>query len=223
VLGAAALLVVVLGTATLLLVAAPVTGIGLGTLVGLDGNAVFAPIDPALDRLPADPAAPVPPPAPGDPPRWLEAAGVTAFLAGLVALFPHLAHAEEVAFRTGWEALGLGRRVSSALRFGLVHLVMLIPLAAALAIAVAGFAYGQVYRRAYRRAAVPTTVLRPSAPRLVDGPDGVARLVLGPPVAVEVTDVRAARDAAALEAAVWHTTANTLVALLVWGGYLTTL
>jgi hypothetical protein len=76
-----------------------------------------------------------------------------AFLALLFALFPWLAYVEELTFRQGLELATPAREAWAALRFGLAHLFMLVPLAAALAIAVAGFAYGRVYRSAYRRAA----------------------------------------------------------------------
>jgi hypothetical protein len=219
VLGSVALLAVVLATMLGLLVLAPVTGYGLGDLVGLEGNVVFAPIDGALDAPAAPPAGGADAAPPGVP--WVEVLGVTAFLAALVALFPHLAHAEEQAFRAGWEDLPPYRQVLSALRFGLAHLVMLIPLAAALAVAVAGFAYGRVYRRSYRRAAVRRWVVPAGRRSLLEDEQGSTRLVLGPPSPVPVVDRAAARRQAVFDAAVWHTTFNTLVALVVWVGYLT--
>lgn len=218
VVGSVALVAVVLGTALLLLSALPLTGLGLGSLVGLEGNAVFAPIDGALDPTPAAPPDEGPTPSPWV--AWLQVLGVTAFLAALVALFPHLASVEETVFRVGWEDHGLLRQILSALRFGLVHLVMLIPVAAALAIAVAGFVYGRIYRRAYRRAAVPRLVVPPRGVAVAEDEDGVTRLVMGPPSPVEVIDRAATRAEAVFAATVWHTTFNTVVAGLIWVGFL---
>lgn len=142
-LGSAALLAVVLGVALALLAYVPVTGFGLGSLLGLSGNAVFAPIDEVTARGTGLAGA--------TPSVWplVFAAG---FLVVLLALFPWLAYTEELAFRQGLERAGPVRELWVALRFGLAHLVMLVPIAAALAIAVAGYAYGRVYRRVYRRA-----------------------------------------------------------------------
>ena len=221
-LGAVGLMVLVLGTAVTLLVAIPVTGLGAGALVGLEGNAIFAPIDSALD-------APLQP-SPGDggdaeqtaevpPVPWADIALVSTFLGLLVLLFPHLAYAEELAFRVGWEDHDLARQVRSALRFGLLHLIMLIPLAAALAVGVAGFVYGRIYRRAYRRAAVPRVVHPPGRLPLVEDADGFTRLAMGPPSPITVVDRSGARRQAAFEAAVWHTAFNTSIAGLVWLGY----
>lgn len=224
-LGALGLIVIVLGTAVALLVVLPVTGLGAGALVGLEGNAIFAPIDSALDaplqqapapgsglQVAADPSIP-----------WADVTLVTGFLTLLVLLFPHLAHTEEAVFRAGWEDLTLPQQALSALRFGLVHLIMLIPIAAALAIGVAGFAYGRIYRRAYRRAAVPRTVLPTGRLPLVVDAEGFSRLAMGPPSPVLLVDRTAARRQAVFEAAVWHTTFNTTIAGLVWLGYILSL
>jgi hypothetical protein len=79
--------------------------------------------------------------------------------------------------------------VWAALRFGLAHLIMLVPLSAALAIAVAGFAYGQIYRRAYARG-----------------------LALGD------RDEADLRTEAVLAATTWHTAFNSLLVLAVFAG-----
>ena len=214
--GSLALMVVVLGIALLLLSVVPVSGLGLGSLVGLEGNAVFAPIDGALDAPPPGVGTPVA----DDGFPWLQALGVTTFLGALVLLFPHLAHVEETVFRTGWEDYTSFRQVMSALRFGLAHLVMLIPLAAALAVAVAGFAYGRIYRHAYERAARPRRVVPPRRLWVAEDEQGITRLVMGPPSPVDVVDRAAARRQAVFAAAVWHATFNSTVAVLIWVGYL---
>ncbi|HUG86902.1 MAG TPA: hypothetical protein VMM13_20195 [Euzebya sp.] len=219
VIGSLGLMVLVLGTAITLLVLVPVSGFGVGALVGLEGNAIFAPIDSALEAPLVQAQSPDQPDGGDAGAPWGGIALVTGFIGLLVLLFPHLAYAEEVAFRVGWEDHDPLRQVLSALRFGLVHMIMLIPLAAALAVGVAGFVYGRIYRRAYRRAAVPRTVLPDWSPRVAEDADGYTRLVLGPPSPVAVVDRTAARRQAAFEAAVWHATFNSMVAGLVWLGY----
>lgn len=203
--GAFGLLVVVLSIALTLLEVVPVTRLGLGSLVGLTGNAVFAPVEEAAIRAGADAGsgAVAGTPAGPDLGQIAVAVGTTAFLGGLLLLLPWLAYVEERTFREGLEDASPLREAWTALRFGLVHLVMLIPLAAALAIAVAGFAYGRVYRRAHARAAGRTTV--------AEGPGGL-------PVAVAPSPARV-RGEAVLEATVWHATFNSLVVLLVALGF----
>lgn len=219
VLGSAGLVVLILGVVVVLVVLVPPTRIGLGQLIGLEGNAVFAPIDDALDA-PLDAAA-----QPGSPDTlatgvpWTDLVAVTSFLGLLVMLFPHLAHAEEAAFRAGWEDLTGWQRVVNALRFGVLHLIMLIPLAAALAVALAGYVYGRIYLRAYRRAVDPRLVPGNGPPGVAEDDQGRTRLVMGPPSPVTVVDRQGARRQAVFAAAVWHTTFNTTIAVLVWVGY----
>lgn len=221
IIGSLGLVVIVLGVALALLVFVPFTGVGLGQVVGLQGNAVFAPIDDALEA-PLDAAVQAQEtgaPPPGVP--WTDVAAVTSFLAALVLMFPHLAHAEEAAFRSGWEKLNTRQQILSAFRFGMIHLIMLIPLAAALAVAVAGYVYGRIYVRAYHRAARPRLVIPSGAlPRLAEDDQGLTRLVMGPPSPEYTVDQVAARRQAVFDAAVWHATFNTTVALLVWVGYI---
>ncbi len=198
--GAVALLVVVVTVAVGLTLAVPLTGLGLGSLVGLTGNAVFAPVEEVALR--SGGASPI---AGGEAGNALITVVTAAFVLLLVALFPWLAYIEERVFRDGLERAGFGRQLWTALRFGLLHLVMLIPLAAALAVAVAGFAYGVAYRTAYRRTLVSSAT--------VAGPFGVAL-----PAAAVVPGV--ARAEALLASTVWHTTFNSLIALAVLAGLL---
>jgi hypothetical protein len=214
--GSLALVTVVLGFALGLLVTVPATGIGAGSLIGLHGNAVFAPLEEATLR--AGDGSAEPSLAPADRPRaeppagaagrqapspWIVGLTVT-FLGGLLLLFPWLAYVEERVFREGLEQVSLGRELWTALKFGLLHMIMLIPLAAALAIGLAGFAYGRIYRRAYRRAAARATV--------VEGPFGV-------PVTVE-RPVARLRSEAVLESTVWHTAFNSTIVVLVLAAFL---
>lgn len=208
VLGSCALLVAVLGTAVGLMALVPASGLGLGWFVGLSGNAVFAPIEeinlratgPAPNHASDVDDATAENERQGSLGTQPSTIGVTAaFLLLLLLLFPWLAYVEERVFREGLETASTGRQAWAALKFGLAHLVMLIPVAAALAIAVAGFVYGRVYRRAYRRSAARTDV--------VAGSFGVP-LVVAPTVAT-------ARSHAVLASTVWHTTFNSLIVVLV--------
>lgn len=227
---AGALAVVVLVVATALLELVPVLRHGLGSLVSFQGNAVFTPLEQAAEALG---------PAPATGPDWAVIALATGFLGLLAALLPWLAFLEEEAFRAGSEVLDLRRQATSALRFGLVHLVMLVPLGAALAIAIAGFAYGRVYRRQFLVAEpsdVPPVVLdnyrptrrarRARSERLLH--DARVRrdqgleprspvLAAGEHVRAE-DELRRRQAAGVLEATVLHTAFNTLVVALVWGG-----
>lgn len=210
--GAGGLLVVVLGVAFGLMALVPATGIGLGSFLGLSGNAIFAPLEEATQRAAGDPSvAPAggAAAAPGGASGLLVPPGTDvtvvlaacAFLVLLLVLFPWLAYVEERVFREGLEAATGWQEAWAALRFGLLHLVMLIPIAAALAIGVAGFAYGRVYRSAYQRALQRRSTTA--------GPFG--------PVLVAPTE-RRARAEAVLTSTVWHTTFNSLIVLLVLTG-----
>lgn len=206
VIGCVALLGVVLGTALGLMRVAPITAWGLGSLIGLDGNAVFAPLEEAAELaeqartvVPLDPAAP-----PADPGTdWVLLGVAACFLLGLLVLFPWLAYTEERAFRAGLERADLIGELKAAFRFGIVHLVMLIPIAAALAIAVAGFAYGRIYRHAYKRAL--------GEPPSFESPFGPRRII--------ETPARRARTEAVMATTVWHTTFNSLIVLIVFIGF----
>lgn len=183
--GSVVLLAVVLAVAVGLMIVVPVTGYGLGNLIGLTGNAVFAPVEEASAR-----GATIT----GPPAVWVSrllTAGTVAFLAALLALFPWLAYVEERVFREGLERAGTLRRSWTALRFGLTHMIMLVPLAAALAIAVAGLWYGRVYVRAFDTAAQSDLVATP-----------------------------AARAEAVLASTVWHTTLNSLIVVALIVGIL---
>jgi hypothetical protein len=215
--GSLGLLVLVGTVAVALLVYVPWTGYGLGSLVGLDGNAVFAPLEEAVARTQ--------PAAPGARDWWL-AGLATLFLGYLLVLLPWLAFLEEELFRSGLEDASPGREALAALRFGLAHLVMLVPLGAALAISVAGLAYSRAYRRAHRHApgAPPpeavARVLRPTrrsvaAARRARGRGAMAGVAL--PDGATVDRRPEHRQAAGvLASTVWHTTFNSLVVLLVW-------
>lgn len=201
VVGCLGLLAVVLAVATTLLAAVPVTRVGLGQLVGFSGNAVFAPVEEVSLRSGGGGLTGTPAPSGTGAAPWLLLGGAGLFCAGLLALFPWLAHVEEETFRAGLEDASPGREAWTALRFGLLHLVMLIPLAAALGVAVAGLAYGRIYRRAYAR------VARRAEP--VTGPFGLPVVVPSP---------QRSREEAVLVATTWHTTFNSTIVVLVYAG-----
>lgn len=195
--GSLGLLTVVLALLTLLLEHVPGADWGLGAELGLYGNAVFAPVQEAAGAAAGGRA--------GSGAPWrqaLSAVAVVAFLGALLAMLPWLAYAEERTFREGLETANLGRQVRVALVFGAAHLIMLIPLGAALVIGLAGFVYGLIYRRAYARA---------RAVRWEAGPFGV-------PVVVRPT-VAQARHEAVLTATVWHTAFNSLIVLTLLVGF----
>ncbi len=71
----------------------------------------------------------------------------------LVLLLPALglfAEREEEMFRAGAERWSFGRRVTTGLRFGLIHLIMGIPIAVALALSVGGWYFTWAYLRGFR-------------------------------------------------------------------------
>ena len=74
------------------------------------------------------------------------------FLGFLLYIFPKAAHSEEVTYRKGAEHRSFLANLWKALVFGLIHLLMGIPIAAALALTVSGLAFTLVYLRAYNRA-----------------------------------------------------------------------
>lgn len=217
--GTVGLFVVVAGTATALVVTIPWMGLGLGHLFGTTGNAVFAPLETGL-------ALATPPPPSG--PDWVLLVGASLFLLPLTALLPWLAYVEEELFRAGLEHASWLRVVVASVVFGLLHLVMLVPLGAGLAIGVAGFAYAVVYRRAYRSADVATTpvaALRAFRPtrrsRTAADRDRPAAEATTPVGVLDRTPERH-QATAVFRAAVWHTSFNTLVVATVWGSLVAT-
>lgn len=204
--GSLLLMVVVTGVMIGLMLLIPATQYGLGSFIGLTGNAVFAPVEEAATRSSS---------VTGPSAVWVSrllTAGTLLFLAGFLTLVPWLAYVEEQVFREGLERASRLRRLWTALRFGLIHLIMLVPVAAALAIAVAGLWYGHVYLRAFAAAADGPMLPADAAPTDADGANAAVRVA--PPMA-------AAQDAAVLASTVWHTTFNSLIVLLVLAAILT--
>lgn len=219
--GSFALLGVVGTVATVLLTAVPGTSLGLGSLIGASGNAVFLPLEEAVAH-----AGPVP----TSGPDWVLIVLVTLFLGVLAALFPWLAFVEEEVFRAGLEDASWPRELATALVFGLAHLVMLVPVGAALAIGVAGVFYGRVYRAAYARtdgrgvppdvvaAYRPTRRAEAAARRTWErraAEDAAEEAATGPVVTVAAPPERRQAEAV-LAATVWHATFNTTVVAVLW-------
>ena len=75
------------------------------------------------------------------------------FVAAIFCFLPAAARREERWFRLGTERRDASRRAASALAFGLMHLLMGIPISAALALAVAGWMFQRVYLAGYARRA----------------------------------------------------------------------
>lgn len=215
-LGSVGLLACVVAVASALIAWVPGLDLGLGTLVGISSNAVFTPLEEAVART-------APPSAGGvDWPLLLLATG---FLLPLLVLLPWLAFVEEEVFRAGLEDATLLEELRAALVFGLAHLVMLVPLGAALAVAGCGFVYGRVYRRAHARSDggdVPAVVLRSyRSTRRADRAAERARTPRKVLVAAGVggiedrTPERRQADAV-MASTVWHATFNSLVVVAVW-------
>ncbi len=230
---AIALFALVAVVATTLLTFVPLLRLGLGSLVAFEGNAVFTPLEQAAGALG---------PAPEVGPDWALAALTTAFLGFLVLLLPWLAFIEEEVFRAGIEVLDRKREAWAALKFGLAHLIMLVPLGAVLAISVAGWVYGRTYRRVALGppgARVPDAVLGAFRPtkrsrqaarertvaearhRVAAGVPAVTGIALEDAagsldVQAHLFDVERLQAAGVLHAATFHAAFNTLVVAIVW-------
>jgi hypothetical protein len=79
---------------------------------------------------------------------WLVPAFFLVLLVPALGLF---AEREEVMFRAGAESWSFTRRVATGLKFGLMHLIMGIPIAVALALSIGGWYFTWAYLRGYRR------------------------------------------------------------------------
>lgn len=207
VLGSLVLLVAVIGVSVLSATAVPVLSHGLGDLFATSGNAVFAPLDVAAEATGATTRAP-------QGPNYVFLAAVTAFLGLLAGLLPWFAFVEEEVFRAGAETWSLPTRVGAALVFGAAHLLMLVPLAAAVGIAVAGFAYGELYRRGVAAdGRTPPGALR----RAFRPTRRSVRAVRRSATDIEEERAHVRRQVAGLHTStVWHTTFNSTVVFLVW-------
>ena len=84
------------------------------------------------------------------------------FVLLLLPALPLLVEAEERRFRLGAEGWTNRRRALRGLQFGLLHLVVGIPIAAALAITIAGWWFTWVYLRAFHTTGSPTEALAES-------------------------------------------------------------
>jgi hypothetical protein len=73
------------------------------------------------------------------------------FLLLLAPALPLFAETEEMIFRRGAEGWDLRRRAWMGLKFGLVHLIMGIPIGVALALSIGGWYFQWAYLRGYRR------------------------------------------------------------------------
>lgn len=214
--GGTVLVAVTVTLAHTLVTHVPGMGLGLGTLLGSSSNAVFTPLEEALARTG---------PAPPTGPDWMLAGLASGFLLPLLALLPWLAFVEEEVFRAGLEDASTVGEVGRALTFGLLHLVVLVPLGAALAVGACGYVYGKVYRHHHARhdgADVPVAVLRSYRPgRRAAAAASRARTPAGVLVAAGATAVadrtpERRQAAAVLASTAWHTTFNAMIVIVVW-------
>lgn len=111
----------------------PVLTYGWWTLIGGHGNVVFGSTDATR----------------GTVLEWLVP---MVFIALLIPAMPMFVEAEERRFRFGSEHRSALGRVLKALEFGLFHLLVGIPIAAALALSLGGWYFTMVYLREYRKA-----------------------------------------------------------------------
>jgi hypothetical protein len=114
------------------LYAVPVLRIGWWTAIGGTGNIVTG----STTRTS------------GTPLEWLIPA---LFILLLFPALPLFAEREEIVFRQGVEGWTVRQRVWMALKFGLIHLIMGIPIAVALALSIGGWYFQSCYLRGYRR------------------------------------------------------------------------
>lgn len=124
---------VLLGVMVSLVVLLQVPGLSFGwwTAIGGVGNPVFGASEHGLE---------------GDASLLLS----VLFVALLVVSLPLLVEREEWLFRRGAEQRGLVRNTVYALGFGLMHVVVGIPIAAGVALSVGGAYFTHVYLRAFR-------------------------------------------------------------------------
>jgi len=130
-------------SAFLLLSLVPPLRFGWWTLLGGQGNIVFGSTEQTSGTA------------------W-EVVVPVVFVLLLLPALPLLVEAEERRFRLGAESWTTARRLFRGLQFGLLHLVVGIPVAAALALTLGGWWFTWVYLRAYRRTASPSEALAES-------------------------------------------------------------
>jgi hypothetical protein len=76
---------------------------------------------------------------------------ITGFWFLLTLALPYLAKGEEEAFRS--LVFGTKKRIITSIKFGLVHMIVGVPLFVALILAVAGYIFSIFYVRAFKKAA----------------------------------------------------------------------
>lgn len=74
---------------------------------------------------------------------------VPLFFFALMLVLPFLARSEERSFRKGYDEWG--PIIKQSVKFGLVHCLVGVPLAAGIALIISGFFYGYKYKRAFDR------------------------------------------------------------------------
>lgn len=127
----APLVLVVVVTAAVLLVEVPGLDFGWWTAIGGTGNVIVG----STER---------------DAGGSLTDLVPLVFLLLLLPLLPLLAEREERMFRLGAESWNGARRVRRAVEFGLIHLVMGIPIGVALALSLGGLYFTWAYLRGWR-------------------------------------------------------------------------
>ena len=96
------------------------------------------------------------------------------FLSIVFPLLPLFAEREEVLFRLGAENWSTGRRARRGVEFGLIHLIMGIPIAVALALSAGGWYFTWAYLRGWRQGGQAAGLLESTRSHLAYNPEILA-------------------------------------------------
>jgi membrane protease YdiL (CAAX protease family) len=80
---------------------------------------------------------------------------IASFWLILSLALPYLAKSEEVAFRSF--VFGIKNRIKKSIKFGLIHMIVGVPLSIALLLAIVGYIFSIIYVRAFEKAAKSIT------------------------------------------------------------------
>jgi len=116
---------------------APWTQWGWWSALGGQGNVAFGNVGVSLSST--------------EEPKWIFRFAPFLFVAAMLCYLPSAARLEERWFRLGSERRTRLQRVAASLSFGLVHMIMGVPVSVALALGLAGWMFQRSYLSAYER------------------------------------------------------------------------